>query len=56
VLEDEGVGTWDWIVHTLAPEGDPSIKKRIRETCTPFEIARSFAMKIYNSSAEPRDS
>jgi hypothetical protein len=51
----EAIDRWDWIIRLLA-DGHPAEMKRIRETCTPFEIAKAFAMEQYVQSAELKDS
>jgi len=56
VLEDEGTDSWDWIVQQLAGDPpNPAEKKRISRTCTPFEIAKTYAMHVYSNSGELKD-
>ncbi|ATU47039.1 hypothetical protein FGG69_gp29 [Salinibacter phage SRUTV-1] len=56
VLKDEGVDSWDWIVQQLSGDPpNPLEKKRIEEGCTPFEIAKTYAMHVYSNSGELKD-
>ena len=55
MLEEEGVETWDWILRDLA-DGNPAEVRRIEQACTPYEIAKAYAMDIYVNSAELKDS
>ena len=43
--------SWDWIIYAVS---DTALEaKRTRRECTPYQIAKTYAMKVYYDSYEP---